>query len=69
MIRMGDPRLAETEMGMAANEPQFNNILSFIEAAKTDGARLVAGGGRAEGPGLEKASSFNPPYLRTCATR
>jgi aldehyde dehydrogenase (NAD+) len=59
-IRMGDPRLPETEMGTAANEPQFNKILSFIEAAKGDGARLVAGGGRAEGPGLDKGFFIQP---------
>jgi aldehyde dehydrogenase (NAD+) len=59
-IRMGDPRLPETEMGTAANEPQFNKILSFIEAAKGDGARLVAGGGRADGPGLEKGFFVQP---------
>jgi aldehyde dehydrogenase (NAD+) len=60
MIKMGDPRLTETEMGTAANEPQFAKILSFIEAAKGDGARLVAGGGRAEGPGLEKGFFIQP---------
>jgi aldehyde dehydrogenase (NAD+) len=60
MIRMGDPRLAETEMGTAANEPQFNKILSFIEAAKGDGARLVAGGSRADGPGLERGFFIEP---------
>jgi (Z)-2-((N-methylformamido)methylene)-5-hydroxybutyrolactone dehydrogenase len=60
MICMGDPRLPETEMGTAANEPQFNKILSFIEAAKGDGARLVAGGGRADGPGLEKGFFIQP---------
>ncbi len=59
-IRMGDPRLPETEMGTAANEPQFGKILSFIEAAKGDGARLVAGGGRAEGPGLENGFFVQP---------
>ena len=59
-IRMGDPRLPETEMGTAANEPQFRKILSFIEAAKGDGARLVAGGGRAEGPGLEQGFFVQP---------
>ena len=59
-IRMGDPRLPETEMGTAANEPQFNKILSFIEAAKGDGARLVAGGSRAEGPGLENGYFIQP---------
>lgn len=59
-IRMGDPLLAETEMGTAANEPQFQKILSFIEAAKGDGARLVAGGSRADGPGLEKGFFIEP---------
>lgn len=59
-IKMGDPRLVETEMGTAANEPQFNKILSFINEAKGDGARLVAGGGRAEGPGLEKGFFIEP---------
>lgn len=59
-IVMGDPRLPETEMGTAANEPQFNKILSFIDAAKGDGARLVAGGGRADGPGLEKGFFIEP---------
>jgi aldehyde dehydrogenase (NAD+) len=37
-IVMGDPRLPETEMGTAANEPQFNRILSGIEAALGVGA-------------------------------
>ncbi len=60
MIRMGDPLSLETEMGTAANEPQFNKILSFIEAAKGDGARLVAGGQRADGPGLEKGFFVEP---------
>ena len=59
-IKMGDPRLKETEMGTAANEPQFNRILGFIEAAKKDGAKLVAGGGRATGPGLEQGFFIQP---------
>jgi (Z)-2-((N-methylformamido)methylene)-5-hydroxybutyrolactone dehydrogenase len=59
-IVMGDPRLPETEMGTAANEPQFNKILSFITEAKGDGAKLVAGGGRADGPGLEKGFFIQP---------
>ncbi|PEQ13093.1 carnitine dehydratase [Novosphingobium sp. PC22D] len=59
-IRMGDPRLKATEMGTAANEPQFTKILSFIDAAKGDGARLVAGGRRADGPGLEQGFFIEP---------
>jgi acyl-CoA reductase-like NAD-dependent aldehyde dehydrogenase len=46
-IVMGDPRDPATEMGTAANEPQFNRILKSIEMAKQDGARLVTGGERA----------------------
>ncbi|HEX7856624.1 MAG TPA: aldehyde dehydrogenase [Sphingobium sp.] len=55
-IVMGDPRDPATEMGTAANAPQFNRILGFIESAKQDGARLVAGGGRASDGAL--ASGF-----------
>ncbi len=43
-IVMGDPRLAATEMGTAANQPQFDRILEFINLAKKDGAQLVTGG-------------------------
>jgi aldehyde dehydrogenase (NAD+) len=43
-IVMGDPRKPETEMGTAANEPQFKRILASIERARQEGARLVTGG-------------------------
>lgn len=43
-IRMGNPLDTATEMGTAANEPQFARILRSIEAARGEGAHLVAGG-------------------------
>jgi len=43
-IVMGDPRKPETEMGSAANEPQFRRILDHIARARMEGARLVTGG-------------------------
>jgi (Z)-2-((N-methylformamido)methylene)-5-hydroxybutyrolactone dehydrogenase len=43
-IRLGNPIDPATEMGTAANEPQFKMIMNFIEAAKAEGARLVTGG-------------------------
>jgi aldehyde dehydrogenase (NAD+) len=43
-IVMGDPRDPATEMGTAANEPQFRRILESIERARQEGARLVTGG-------------------------
>lgn len=45
-IRLGDPMSPDTEMGPAANIPQMEKILSYVEIAKTDGARLLYGGQR-----------------------
>ncbi len=43
-IKLGNPLDLTTEMGTAANEPQFERILSFIRSARGDGARLMTGG-------------------------
>jgi aldehyde dehydrogenase (NAD+) len=59
-IVMGDPRKPETEMGTAANEPQFRRILDAIERAKSDGARLVTGGEAAREGDLAKGFFVKP---------
>jgi len=59
-VRLGDPLDPATDMGTAANEPQFRRILGCIERAKAEGARLVAGGGPARGPGLEHGYFIEP---------
>jgi (Z)-2-((N-methylformamido)methylene)-5-hydroxybutyrolactone dehydrogenase len=59
-VRLGDPLDPATDMGTAANEPQFRRILNFIERAKAQGARLVSGGGAASGPGLEHGFFVQP---------
>lgn len=43
-IVMGDPVDFNTEMGTAANKPQFQRILDYIDIAKQEGANLVTGG-------------------------
>ncbi|SDI83280.1 aldehyde dehydrogenase [Paenibacillus naphthalenovorans] len=43
-IRLGNPLNPSTEMGPAANKPQYDRILSMIEKGKEDGAKLVYGG-------------------------
>jgi len=43
-IKLGDPMQADTEMGPAANEPQFRKILSYFDIARKDGATCVHGG-------------------------
>ena len=59
-IVLGDPRKKTTEMGTAANEPQFRRILDHIEAAKKCGARLVAGGEAARDGELSKGLFIKP---------
>ena len=59
-IRLGDPLDPATDMGTVANEPQFRRILTFIERARSEGARLVTGGSAARGPGLEHGFFVEP---------
>lgn len=59
-IRLGDPLDPASEMGTVANQPQFDRIIQSIESAKSDGARLVTGGGRATGDGLGKGLFVQP---------
>jgi aldehyde dehydrogenase (NAD+) len=59
-VRMGDPLDPATDMGTAANEPQFKRILDSIARAKSEGARLVTGGNAARGPGLENGFFVEP---------
>lgn len=46
-IKLGNPLDKATEMGTAANKPQFDKIMEYITGAKTEGAELVAGGAQA----------------------
>jgi (Z)-2-((N-methylformamido)methylene)-5-hydroxybutyrolactone dehydrogenase len=52
--KLGDPGLAETQVGPVTTPPQYQKILSYIDIAKAEGARCVLGGGpapREEGGG------------------
>lgn len=59
-VRLGDPRDPATEMGPVANHPQFDRILSLIDTAKSSGALLAAGGGRATGAALDDGFYIEP---------
>ncbi len=50
-IRMGDPLDPETEMGPVAFEGHMHGVLAAVESASREGARLVTGGVRGDGPG------------------
>jgi acyl-CoA reductase-like NAD-dependent aldehyde dehydrogenase len=46
-VTLGDPREKATRMGPVVSAAQMDTVLGYIEAGKTEGARVVAGGRRA----------------------
>jgi aldehyde dehydrogenase (NAD+) len=46
-LKVGDPMDKTTRMGPVVSKTQMETVLSYIEAGKHEGARVVAGGGRA----------------------
>ena len=46
-LKVGDPMDKATRMGPVVSRQQMETVLGYIEAGKQEGARLVAGGGRA----------------------
>jgi aldehyde dehydrogenase (NAD+) len=59
-IRMGNPVDPRTEMGTAANQPQFDRILQCIDRARAEGAKLLTGGKAAEGADLARGYFIEP---------
>lgn len=50
--RAGDPSNKQTEVGPIATRPQFEKIMKYIDIAKGEGARCVAGGRALTGDGF-----------------
>ena len=44
----GDPLHPKTRLGAIVSKEQMESVLSYIEAGKSEGAKLVAGGGRVD---------------------
>ncbi|MDH6279751.1 acetaldehyde dehydrogenase ExaC [Prescottella agglutinans] len=47
-VRQGNPLDTETMIGAQASNDQFEKILSYIEIGKSEGAKLITGGERAD---------------------
>src|SRR5690606_32305275 len=58
--RIGDPSNPETQIGPIATRPQFEKILSYIEIARREGARLVHGGRALTGEGFGQGQFIAP---------
>jgi betaine-aldehyde dehydrogenase len=56
----GIPTDPSTTMGAIISKTQFDRVMSYIESAKSEGARLVTGGGRPSDPALAKGLYIEP---------
>jgi betaine-aldehyde dehydrogenase len=56
----GIPTDPSTTMGAIISKAQFDRVMGYIESAKSEGARLVAGGGRPTDPALAKGLYIEP---------
>src|SRR5207244_209200 len=57
-VRVGDPLDPATEMGTMVSKAQHGKVLSYIEAGRSAGAKLVTGGGRP--PELDRGYYVSP---------
>jgi aldehyde dehydrogenase (NAD+) len=59
-IKVGNPQDDASEMGTIANRAQYDKVLHYVEVAKAEGARLVAGGVPATVEGFEDGLFLRP---------
>lgn len=58
--KLGDPMDPGTQVGPITTMAQREKVLGYVEIAKTDGAKLLLGGGRPDDPGLGKGWFVQP---------
>ena len=56
----GIPTDPATTMGAIINKTQFDRVMMYIDSAKSEGARLINGGGRPADPALAKGLYIEP---------
>lgn len=59
-IVVGDPMDNQSQMGTMANRTQYEKVLRYIDVAKSEGARLAAGGTAATVDGLPQGLFVRP---------
>lgn len=62
-VKVGDPMLAETEMGSQVSEDQMNTILGYVDLARQEGATVLTGGKRMTGEGYDNGFFIHPTIL------
>src|SRR5262249_23713519 len=59
-IKVGHPLDAGTNMGPINNKAQYEKVLRYIEVGKSEGAKLLQGGGRVKGDEFKKGYWVEP---------
>src|SRR5204862_8176608 len=59
-MRLGDGMDPKTEIGPRVDEGQFKTVLEYLNIGREDGAKLMCGGERATGNGLDKGFFVQP---------
>jgi acyl-CoA reductase-like NAD-dependent aldehyde dehydrogenase len=62
-VKVGLPWEKDTMMGSQVNQKQLDKILGYVDIAQKEGARILTGGARASGTGLEKGAFMQPTIL------
>ena len=62
-IKVGDPLDPDTQMGAQINEGQVKKILSYMDIAKKEGAKIACGGERYAEGDCAKGSFFKPTLI------
>ncbi|MEU7582247.1 aldehyde dehydrogenase family protein [Streptomyces sp. NPDC041068] len=65
-LKIGDPREKGTIVGPVISAAHRDRIESYVELGRKEGARVVAGGERPTGPGLDKGFYVAPTLLADC---
>src|SRR5579863_2851579 len=59
-LKLGDGLDPDTDVGPVVNETQLQTITKYVEIGKNEGAKIVAGGKRAESDGLANGWYYQP---------
>src|SRR3546814_19828307 len=63
--RMGDPMAGDTQVGPITTRPKYDKVLSYIDIAKQDGAKLALGGKPGSQPQCGKGWFVEPNIFNT----
>jgi betaine-aldehyde dehydrogenase len=66
-LPVGAPWLTRNEVGPIVSQRQFDRVMSFMDSAKAEGAKLLTGGGRPADPSLA-AGLFIAPTVFDAVT-